>query len=92
MFPFRNILFPTDFTANAHAALKYAAAFARHSGGRVFLFSAQDAKAAGTVEAQGQELLRDPLLSGVDKELVLVAPGRTVPRLSLSFQRAAGRR
>ena len=35
MFPFRNILFPTDFSANAHAALKYAAAFARHSGGRV---------------------------------------------------------
>ena len=44
MFPFRNILFPTDFSANAHAALKYAAAFARHSGGRVVLFSVQDAK------------------------------------------------
>ena len=70
MFPFRNILFPTDFTANAHEALKYAAAFARHSGGRVFLFSVQDAKAAGSV--QGQELLGDPLLSGVDKELILV--------------------
>ena len=72
MFPFRNILFPTDFTANAHAALKYAAAFARHSGGRVLLFSVQDAKAAGTVQAQGQELLSDQLLSGVDKELILV--------------------
>lgn len=72
MFPFRNILFPTDFTANAHAALKYAAAFARHGGGRVFLFSVQDAKAAGSVYAQGQELLVDPLLSGVEKDLILV--------------------
>jgi nucleotide-binding universal stress UspA family protein len=72
MFPFRNILFPTDFTANAHAALKYASAFARHSSGRVFLFSVQDAKAAGSVQAQGQELLGDPLLSGVDKELIMV--------------------
>ena len=72
MFPFRNILFPTDFTANAHAALKYASAFARHGSGRVFLFNVQDAKAAGGVQAQGQELLRDPLLSGVDKELILV--------------------
>jgi len=44
VFPFRNILFPTDFSANAHAALKYAAAFARHSGGRVVLFNVQDAK------------------------------------------------
>ena len=72
MFPFRNILFPTDFTANAHAALKYASAFARHSSGRVFLFNVQDAKAAGSGQAQGQELLGDPLLSGVDKELILV--------------------
>jgi nucleotide-binding universal stress UspA family protein len=72
VFPFRNILFPTDFTANAHTALKYAAAFARHSGGRVFLFSVQDAKAAGSVQAQGRELLGDQLLSGVDKELILV--------------------
>ena len=59
MFPFRNILFPTDFTE----ALKYAAAFARHSGGRVFLFS---------VQGHGQELLGDPLLGGVDKELIVV--------------------
>jgi nucleotide-binding universal stress UspA family protein len=44
MFPFTNILFPTDFSAHAHAALKYAAAFARHSGGRVLLVNVQDAK------------------------------------------------
>ncbi len=44
MFPFRNILFPTDFSAHAHAALKYAAAFARDGGGRLLLLSVQDAK------------------------------------------------
>jgi nucleotide-binding universal stress UspA family protein len=41
MSPFRNILFPTDFTPHAHAALKYAAAFARQGAGRVVLFSVQ---------------------------------------------------
>jgi nucleotide-binding universal stress UspA family protein len=41
MFPFRNILFPTDFTPHARAALKYAAAFARSGGGKVVLFSVQ---------------------------------------------------
>ncbi|CAN5753855.1 MAG: universal stress protein [Pyrinomonadaceae bacterium] len=44
MFPFRNILFPTDFTPHARAALKYAAAFARNGGGRVVLFSVQSAQ------------------------------------------------
>lgn len=44
MFPFRNILFPTDFSAHAHAALKYAAGFAREGNGRVLLLSVQDAK------------------------------------------------
>lgn len=44
MYPFRNILFPTDFTPHARAALKYAAAFARAGGGRVVLFSVQGAK------------------------------------------------
>jgi len=44
MFPFRNILFPTDFSAHAHAALKYAAGFARDARGRVLLLNVQDAK------------------------------------------------
>jgi len=44
MYPFRNILFPTDFTPHARAALKYAAAFARSGRGRVVLFSVQSAK------------------------------------------------
>lgn len=70
MFPFRNILFPTDFSANAHAALKYAAAFARHSHGRVVVFSVQDAKSA--VGSQLDELLSDPVLKGVDADRILV--------------------
>src|SRR6185295_2696724 len=71
VFPFRNVLFPTDFSTNAQAALKYAAAFARHGGGRVLLFSAQDQKAQANLEAQVRELLSNPLLSGVDKEWIL---------------------
>ena len=47
MYSFRNILFPTDFTPHARAALKYAAAFARREGGRVIIFSVQ----GGTVPA-----------------------------------------
>jgi nucleotide-binding universal stress UspA family protein len=47
MLSFRNILFPTDFTPHARAALKYAAAFAREGGGRIVLFSVQ----GGTVPA-----------------------------------------
>ena len=43
MYPFRNILFPTDFTARARFALKYAAALARSGGGRVVLLSVQSA-------------------------------------------------
>src|SRR5262249_52734620 len=72
MFPFRNILFPTDFSTNAQAALKYAAAFARHGGGRVLLFSVQDAKAAADLESQLNELRANPLLLGVDTEPVFV--------------------
>src|ERR1700746_2517259 len=44
MYPFRNILFPTDFTEHARAALKYAASLARSGAGRVILFSVQDAR------------------------------------------------
>jgi nucleotide-binding universal stress UspA family protein len=44
VYPFRNILFPTDFTSHARVALKYAAAFARSGGGRVMLFSVQSSR------------------------------------------------
>jgi len=72
VFPFRNILFPTDFSVNSHAALKYAAAFARHGHGRVVLFSVQDAKAGGNLQSQLDELASDPLLKGVDTERFVV--------------------
>ena len=70
MFPFRNILFPTDFSVNAQAALKYAAAFARHGRGRVVLFSVQDAKAGGNLQLD--EVAADPLLAGIDTERFIV--------------------
>src|SRR6187402_3439428 len=44
MFPFRNILLPTDFSAHSHAALKYAAGLARNNQGRVLLLNVQDAQ------------------------------------------------
>jgi len=44
MYPFRNILFPTDFSHNARVALKYATAFAKYDGGRVLVFNVQSAK------------------------------------------------
>jgi len=72
MSPFRNILFPTDFTAHAHEALKYAAAFARHGRGRVFLLNAQDARVPASLPEQMKNLLADPLLNGVDAEPILV--------------------
>jgi len=72
MFPFRNILFPTDFSPHSFAALKYAAAFARHSGGRVVLFSVQDSKGAANLTSQADGLLSEPMLKGVDTETIFV--------------------
>ena len=55
MFPFRNILFPTDFSAHSHAALKYAAGFARDGNGRqVGLF--QSAGDAAFCERQNPDI------------------------------------
>ena len=44
MYPFRNILFPTDFSRSAHTALKYAAAFALNDDGRVVVLNVQNSK------------------------------------------------
>jgi nucleotide-binding universal stress UspA family protein len=44
MYPFRNILFPTDFSTHSRAALKYAAGFARDGNGRVVMLNVQDAR------------------------------------------------
>jgi nucleotide-binding universal stress UspA family protein len=52
MFPFRNILFPTDFKPHARAALKYAVAFARNGEGRVVIFSVQSAKVPANLLSQ----------------------------------------
>src|SRR6185503_10309666 len=57
-----------DLSANAHAALKYAAAFARHSGGSVVLFTVQDAKSG--LRSELDDLVSDPVLKGVDTECV----------------------
>jgi universal stress protein A len=70
MFPFRNILFPTDFSAHAHQALKYAAAFAQHGGGRILLLNVQDAKASPNLPTPVNELLSDPLLNGIETESI----------------------
>src|SRR5262245_13199625 len=72
MFPFRNILFPTDFSPHSFAALKYADAFARYSSGRVVLFSAQDATSNANFQSQAAEVVSDPLLKGIDTERILV--------------------
>jgi len=56
---FRNLLFPTDFTPHARSALKYAAAFARESGGKVVLFSVQTAKVPANLMTLPQRVLAD---------------------------------
>jgi nucleotide-binding universal stress UspA family protein len=60
MYPFRNILFPTDFTPHARAALKYAAAFAREGGGRVVLFSVQSGSVPANLLTLPERVLDEP--------------------------------
>ena len=57
--PFRNILFPTDFTPHARSALKYAAAFARKNAGRVVLFSVQSARVPPNLMTLPERVLRE---------------------------------
>lgn len=71
MFPFRNILFPTDFSTHSRAALPYAAAFARYGGGRVFIVHVQDGKPAADVQSQIADLRSDPRMIGVESETIL---------------------
>jgi nucleotide-binding universal stress UspA family protein len=59
MYPFRNILFPTDFTPHARAALKYAAAFARSGGGRVVLFSVQSGSVPANLITMPERVFAD---------------------------------
>jgi nucleotide-binding universal stress UspA family protein len=60
MYPFRNILFPTDFTLHARAALKYAAAFAREGAGRVVLFSVQSGSVPANLLTLPERVLDEP--------------------------------
>lgn len=59
MYPFRNILFPTDFSLHAHAALKYAAGFAREARGRVMLLNVQDAKVPANLVTMPEYVFED---------------------------------
>ena len=59
MYPFRNILFPTDFSAHSHAALKYAAAFARSRCGRVLLLSVQGAPVPANLLTLPEHIFED---------------------------------
>jgi len=59
MYPFRNILFPTDFSLHAHAALKYAAGFAREGRGRVLLLNVQDAKVPANLLTLPEHVFQD---------------------------------
>jgi len=84
MYPFRNILFPTDFSPNAKAALKYAAAFARNADGHVVMFNVQGTRVPSdllhsNVELGDQSLLQlradaqawgsDPLFENIEVEI-----------------------
>ena len=105
MFPFRQILFPTDFSAHAHAALKYAAGFARANAGRVLLLNVQDARVPANLmtlpvhifedqenhwllglRSQAKELLADPLLTGVDAEMLFVEGDRAAEIARVAFE------
>ncbi|MDT7603866.1 MAG: hypothetical protein QOF61_1863 [Acidobacteriota bacterium] len=60
MYPFRNVLFPTDFTEHAHAAAKYAAGFARAGAGRVVLFNVQEGSVPANLLTLPPRVLDEP--------------------------------
>src|SRR3954451_9946137 len=70
---FNNILFPTDFSAHARAALKYASAFACDGGGRVIVFSAVGSKVPGDLLQLHESVFEQPeyrWLAEVRSELI----------------------
>lgn len=87
MYPFRNILFPTDFSLHAQAALKYAAAFAREGHGRVVVLNVHDGEVPANLLLL-QELLADPLLKGVEAEPVLMEgnPATEIARAAMDHE------
>jgi nucleotide-binding universal stress UspA family protein len=74
MYPFRNILFPTDFSPNSRLALKYAAAFARSGDGRVVVVNVQPSKVPadlltkpeGSFDGSDSQLLNELRISAKD--------------------------
>jgi len=59
MSSFKHILFPTDFSAHARSALKYAAAFARAGNGRIVLFSVQTGKVPANLMTLPEHVFED---------------------------------
>ena len=59
MYPFRNILFPTDFSAHSRTALKYAAAFAREASGEVIMLNVQAAKVPPNLLTMPEHIFED---------------------------------
>ena len=59
MNPFRNVLFPTDFSQRSRGALKYAAAFAREGAGEVVLINVQDTKVPPDMFTLPREMLAE---------------------------------
>jgi len=74
MYPFRNILFPTDFSPNSRLALKYAAAFARSGEGRIVVLNVQSSKVPadlltkpeGSFDGADSQLLNELRISAKD--------------------------
>jgi len=103
MYPFRNILFPTDFSPNAKAALKYAAAFARNADGHVVMFNVQGTRVPSdllhsNVELGDQSLLQlradaqawgsDPLFENIEVEIAFEKRRARDERVLLGMRRA----
>jgi len=61
MYPFKNILFPTDFSPNAREALKYAAAFAHKSDGRVLMLNVQSSKVPANLLRLPEDAFQEPV-------------------------------
>ena len=88
MYPFRNILFPTDFSHSSYGALKYAAAFARSGNGHVVVLNVQSARVPlnllslsddapaeewlQQLRADAKRLLANPVFKGIDVEASFV--------------------
>ncbi len=72
MYPFKNILFPTDFSPNSRSAIKYAAGFAHRYGATVYLHNAQEGSLPPQTLILSDRALSDygyDWITGIKKEL-----------------------